>query len=141
MKKQQSGFTLIELMIVVAIIGILAAIAIPSYMDYQKKARVSELLVAATPGKAAVSEYIVMNEAIPDSKDKAGIEDSTNPSANVASIVWSIAKERIELVGNASTIGDVTLFLTPSYASDSGVVSWSCTSSGDDARLAPGTCR
>ena len=54
-KKYQAGFTLIELMIVVAIIGILAAIAVPSYMDYTKKAKVSEILVATAPAKLALS--------------------------------------------------------------------------------------
>ena len=56
-RNQQAGFTLIELMIVVAIIGILAAIAIPSYMDYTKRAKVSEMILAAAPLKLSASEY------------------------------------------------------------------------------------
>jgi type IV pilus assembly protein PilA len=57
MKKIQKGFTLIELMIVVAIIGILAAIAIPAYSDYTKRAKVTELVTAGSACKASVSEY------------------------------------------------------------------------------------
>ncbi len=62
MKRAQSGFTLIELMIVVAIIGILAAIAIPAYKDYTLKAKASEIILAMSPGKATVSEYVLINE-------------------------------------------------------------------------------
>jgi type IV pilus assembly protein PilA len=77
MKKQQ-GFTLIELMIVVAIIGILAAIAIPAYQDYTIRAQVSEGLNLAGGAKAAVSEYTMDRGSFPDDNDIAGISAETD---------------------------------------------------------------
>ena len=65
MKRVQQGFTLIELMIVVAIIGILAAVALPAYQDYTVRAKVSELILAGSAGKVQVSEYFQVKGALP----------------------------------------------------------------------------
>jgi type IV pilus assembly protein PilA len=141
MRKHQSGFTLIELMIVVAIIGILAAIAIPSYMDYTKKARVSELLNAASPGKAAISEFMITEQTQNDSisEDEAAIVDTT--TANINEVRWNETDGQIEVVANTTQIGALTLILTPTLNTTNGIVTWACSSDGSDARLAPASCR
>ncbi len=76
MKKVQQGFTLIELMIVVAIIGILAAIAIPAYQDYTIRAKVTELINAAGVCKTSVAEYYQTKGAMPPDVTQAGCSDS-----------------------------------------------------------------
>ena len=87
MKKVQQGFTLIELMIVVAIIGILAAIAIPAYQDYTIRSQVTELVNAAGVCKTGVAEYYQSKGVMPASTDEAGCSDTgtSNASAPVVS--------------------------------------------------------
>ena len=75
MKRLNSGFTLIELMIVVAIIGILAAVAIPQYQDYVARAQVSEALVLASGAKTAVAEYLSSTGNFPPDNETAGLAD------------------------------------------------------------------
>src|SRR5690606_15271272 len=76
MRKMQQGFTLIELMIVVAIIGILAALAIPAYQDYTIRARVAEGVNLAAAARTAVAEYRISQDKFPSSNAQAGLEDT-----------------------------------------------------------------
>ena len=85
MKKIQQGFTLIELMIVVAIIGILAAVALPAYQDYTVRAKVSELILAASSAKVAVAEAAQAN----GSMSSASISVTTQASKYVASVGYT----------------------------------------------------
>ena len=82
MKRLNSGFTLIELMIVVAIIGVLAAIAIPQYQNYVARAQVSEAFSLASGAKTAVAEYFMLNGTFPADNGTAGLSEATDISGN-----------------------------------------------------------
>ena len=100
MKKIQSGFTLIELMIVVAIIGILAAIAIPQYQNYVARAQMSEALSLASGGKVALAEYFQSNGVFPGNNDTAGIGVSTTIKGKY---VTSVTVSRVEAAAAVTT--------------------------------------
>src|SRR5881392_2568311 len=85
MKRIQQGFTLIELMIVVAIVGILAAIALPAYQDYTIRARVSEAAAAAGACKTAVAEYFASKAALPTDAATARCSDTAAATQYVTS--------------------------------------------------------
>ncbi|EMT3957769.1 pilin, partial [Neisseria gonorrhoeae] len=80
MNTLQKGFTLIELMIVIAIVGILAAVALPAYQDYTARAQVSEAILLAEGQKSAVTEYYLNNGIWPEDNDKAGV---ASPASNI----------------------------------------------------------
>ena len=128
MKKVQQGFTLIELMIVVAIIGILAAIAIPAYQDYTIRAQVSEGMNLAAAAKAAVAETFLNRGAAPVNRTQAGMTANATDTEGkyVASI--NVANGAIVITyGNEAhaRIAANTLSLTP-YASGDDSVVWRC---------------
>ena len=142
MKKQQ-GFTLIELMIVVAIIGILAAIAIPAYQDYTIRAQVSEGLNLAAGAKAAVTEFYQDRGVWPTGNVEAGI--ATNPADINGNYVQSVAVANSVVtvtygVNAHQVITGQTLLLTAADAV--GSVTWDCTSGGGiQAKHLPAACR
>ncbi len=142
MRKQQ-GFTLIELMIVVAIIGILAAIAIPAYQDYTIRAQVSEGLNLTGACKAAVTEYYQDQGVFPADNKTAGLEEKANIKGKYTQQVEVIAggkcAAKYGLEANAN-IKDAILTMTP--LDNKGSISWDCTG---DATLVnkwlPAACR
>ncbi len=142
MKKQQ-GFTLIELMIVVAIIGILAAIAIPAYQDYTIRAQVSEGLNLSGGAKAAVTEYFQDRGTMPTSNTMAGLAAANQIQGKYVDLVTVGAGGVITVgYGNSAhaTLAPGDLLLSPSTVTI-GSVQWLCTGSGIDNKHLPAACR
>ena len=137
MKTFQKGFTLIELMIVVAIIGILAAIAIPAYQDYTIRAQVSEGLTLASDVKAGVAEYTAQTGDWPVDLIEAGLGSVAAAGDKAGRYVESINVSTGTIVivygkDANSKIGGQTLAIQP-YTNDNGDVVWQCGNSNPPA--------
>ena len=138
MKAIQKGFTLIELMIVVAIIGILAAVALPAYQDYTVRAKVSELILAASSARTAIAEKL---QADPSNTASMGSGVTINVVGKVAGATVS-DDGIISVIGStasSSTGAAVTITVTPSANTSTGTITWSC--AGTPAKYMPATCR
>ena len=140
MKRNQQGFTLIELMIVIAIIAILMSYAIPAYRDYTVRAKVGEGVSLAAAAKQSVSETFISTGTLPISNVEAGLPAAASiTGTNVASITVG-ANGVITVVYTAeAAIAGASVLLTPDTTSV-GSINWECTSLIDDKYL-PAQCR
>ncbi|SDX60370.1 type IV pilus assembly protein PilA [Allochromatium warmingii] len=141
MKKYQQGFTLIELMIVVAIIGILAAIAVPAYQDYTVRAKVSEAVMAAAPAKTSVSEYFISQGELPASEAVAGFMTNID-SKYVASVKFASNKVNVTLKANVvpgAPLGTIAFYLSP--VTSAAKVDWDCQKGAIAEKYLPADCR
>ena len=138
----QKGFTLIELMIVVAIIGILAAVALPAYQDYTKRARVSEALSLMSGAKASVTEYYSTNNTWPSGNASVGLAAKASISGGSVSSV-EVTGSKITAVLRTNVESGKKLVLKAT--STAGGVTWSCKAavSGTDvnSKFLPNECR
>jgi type IV pilus assembly protein PilA len=145
MKKQQ-GFTLIELMIVVAIIGILAAIALPAYQDYTTRSRVAEGLSLAAGAKTGIVETFSSTGVWPSTNTSAGVPvGNTITGPAVTSVLVSAASTSIitilyeQDVIPGAAVADRRMTLTAVDAG--GSVTWTCSRGNIAATLVPANCR
>lgn len=144
MNKMQKGFTLIELMIVVAIIGILAAVAIPAYQDYTIRARVTEGIGLAAAAKTSVSEYYVSMGTMPTNAGLAGIttQVSTAAVSQVGYTYTDASNSSITItfraLGADAASGETMIF---EATGDSAGVIWTCTAGDLDVKYRPANCR
>ncbi|MFN2308140.1 MAG: pilin [Gammaproteobacteria bacterium] len=138
MNKVQQGFTLIELMIVVAIIGILAAIALPAYSDYTNRAKVSEIIVAASACKNSVSEYFESQGALPATLAAAGC--ASNPTTHAGALTLSATGQITIASSIAAAPGNFVL--EPAAVPVAGTpITWLCTNSTIADKYLPANCR
>jgi type IV pilus assembly protein PilA len=137
----QKGFTLIELMIVIAIIAILAAIALPAYSDYTIRAKVSEAIVAADACKVSVAEYYQSQGVLPANISAAGCSSNSSTyvtSTAVATGIITVTTSADTSLGGAAS---KTFVLTPTATTVDKPITWVCTGSSVPTKYLPGYCR
>jgi len=154
MKRVQQGFTLIELMIVVAIIGILAAVAIPAYKDYTLRAKMSEVVLAASACRTSITEAYQAASTLP-AANEWGCEVATGDGTTYVDTITTDATGKVTVATTAAFGADVpagsllTLVPmsngTPAAALGDAITGWRCGDTADgttiDAKYLPASCR
>lgn len=144
MKTAQQGFTLIELMIVVAIIGILAAVALPAYQDYTTRAKVTEVIAFAAAAKSAVGECMLSEGSAAACDDNAAVGLAATPtdinSDYVESVTVANAVVSVLVRGTNGDMDGTNLVMTPELTNAG--VTWDCSVSTDAVfKFVPANCR
>ena len=141
--QMQKGFTLIELMIVVAIIGILASVALPAYQDYTARSQMTEAMTLASGAKGAVTEFYSNEGAWPSNNSSAGLAAAGSISGKYVGSVdaaGGVIVATMKNTGVAAGIASATLTLSP--ITHSGSIEWKCKKGAStDAKYYPATCR
>jgi len=141
-RSMQKGFTLIELMIVVAIIGILAAVALPAYQDYTVRAKVSEVILAGSSAKTAVAESAQVNSQMPTT---ASLVVDTQASKWVSGVVYTQTDASIGVITVTSSAADssingVTVLMTGTLQNNKQVI-WVCSPGTINPKYLPASCK
>jgi len=140
--QMQKGFTLIELMIVVAIIGILASVALPAYQDYTARSQMSEALSLASGARTAVSEFYTSNGQFPTNNASAGLAAAaqiTGKYVEKVEVSGGLITATMQSTGISEGIRGTTLEL--SATTSAGAVDWKCKAGTVDAKYLPSSCR
>jgi type IV pilus assembly protein PilA len=127
--KRSLGFTLLEMMLVIAIIGVMATLAIPAYQDYMVRARVSEGVSLSMPARLAVHEYYSTYHALPENPNVLNFQ---TPEATMSVSQINIVSQGVVSIAYTEQAGNGTLLFTPSVKAD-GRLTWCC----DGGTLAP----
>ena len=144
MKKNMQGFTLIELMIVIAILGILLAIAIPAYQDYTVRAKVSEAMTMAAPAKLAVAETVASVGSLGGitATNTGYVFPGATSYVNTITIAPGTGAITVTTQNTGATGGNGTLILTPTAtAANPGQLTWACNTGSIEAKYRPSKCR